>query len=154
MAKYYFNTHYTLGAAFGFWPNSDSAEFGRIRSFWNWSIYVWIIALLGLKFISKRIFGHNILQSIYIFFFFFMNSPSREPSYLLLYVEWQDGKLKFVEATPPVRGEATLCVCAWRQPCAICSSRSSFSLIRSDGSCESYYINKSLYDMHDSYAKK
>jgi hypothetical protein len=54
----------TLGAAFGFWPEPNSAEFGlfEIDQFTFGLFY-----FLGLKFISKRILGHNILQLTYIF---------------------------------------------------------------------------------------
>ncbi len=68
-------TYYMLGTAFGFSPNSDSAEFGlfEIDQFTFGVFY-----FLGLKFISsKRIFrqARNILQLTYILSFLLLISP-------------------------------------------------------------------------------
>ncbi len=59
---------------------------------------------LGLKFVSKRIFGHDILQLAYIFF---NACPSQT-----LTVEWRSSELVFVAAT--------LCVEASQQPTTLC----------------------------------
>ena len=105
---------------------THSAEFGlfEIDQFTFGLLY-----FLGLKFISKRILGHNILQLKYIFSFFFNDSPS--PATYCGVVEWQAN----VRGANSVRGGNPAQYAVVSQ------------LIRSDGSYKSYYINKSLYDM-------
>jgi hypothetical protein len=60
-----------------------------------------LLHVLGMKFISKRISGHNILQLTYIFFFFNDSTSLRAQP---LTVEWRSGKLGGVRGDNPVRG--------------------------------------------------
>ena len=107
----YNNFTASLGAPFGFYPNSDSAEFGLFK-FDQFTFG--LLHFLGLKFISKSILGHNILQLTY-FFFFFSDSPS--PATYREVVSWWAGVY-------------------WGNPaqCAVVSQ-----LMRSDGSYKYYY---------------